>query len=112
MKIKEVVKKYLSNLIETFLKKPVKIGYTAFLMWVFIPLMLIFIFAVYRVVYEHTLDIPAIVKMFSAVIPWWFNLIITPTFINFAIMFGEYLLFFLITLILVHHKIWIPSKPN
>lgn len=103
MKLKE----YLKKLWKTFLSKPISILFTALVLLGVAPIIFYFIIGVFDVIINRNLNINAIIQILMGVFPWWVDLILNP--LKFVI---GYILSFIVTLILVYHRILIHSKPN
>jgi len=99
--------RYLKSLYYTLKKQLLKMIYTSFLVWLIFPLIFYGIWGILDVILKGNLNIDIIIKLFNAMSPWWTSVILTP--IKFII---EYFLSFVATLLLVHHKILIPSKSD
>lgn len=90
---------YLKELLETFYKKPIRLLCTAFLIWVLLPVIVLIIGGAFLLFQIITLE-KFVILFSNAILPYWTSIII-----NFKIFLLEYLLVFILTLILVNHEI-------
>jgi hypothetical protein len=101
------LKEYLEDVAITIKTKFIKLLYTAVLVWGAFPLIFYGILGTLDVLYNHTLNIQAISALINAMFPWWTSVIMNPP--RFLLEYGAC---FMVTIILVHHDILIPSNPN
>lgn len=90
---------YFQELWETFSEQPLKIAFTAFLIWAILPV-IVFAFGGVLLLF-HLLSLERFALLWiNTILPWWTSIVI-----NFWKFLGEYLLVFIVTLILVNHEI-------
>jgi hypothetical protein len=93
------MKDYLKDLMYTFREQPYKILCTSILIWIILPTLIFAgggIALLFKII---TLDI--FTNLFAnAIIPWW-----TAIILDFKKFILEYIVLFIITLILANHKI-------
>lgn len=91
--------KYLEELWETFSEQPIKILCTAFLVWAILPVIFFAIGGGLLLLQIISLERFALLWI-NAILPWWTSIII-----YFARFLGEYLLVFILTLVLVNKEL-------
>lgn len=97
---------YLEELLGTFEEKLIDILCTTLLIWIIFPVIIFGVRGIFVLMGLVNLDI--FVKSFSnLIIPWWTSIIMN--FWNFLL---EYIIFLILTLILVHHEKLEPIKLN
>ena len=95
---------YLEELWETFVRQPVKILCTSFLLWIILPIIIFGIWGVVQVIFYSSLSLEIFTGLFvNTMIPWWVSIII-----NLKKFILGYLLSLVITVILVNQDILEP----